>query len=236
MKKNLIISIQQPEFLPWIGFFNKVVNVDEVVILDNVQFKKRYFENRIKIRNYSSWQWITVPVKTKGKYLQKISEVEIDNTKNWQENCLRTIELNYKKAPYFSRYFPAIEKLFKKRKKGLSEFNIDAIKALCKLLGLEANFYLASNLKTKGSGSQLILDICKRMKTKGYLSGKFGRDYLAEKDFRNNSVEVFYQNFKHPEYIQFHGKFIEGLSVIDLLFNEGDKSLQIIKKGFTLKK
>lgn len=233
-KKSLTISIQQPEFLPWIGFFNKIANVDEVVLLDSVQFKKRYFENRVRIRNTKGWQWLRIPVKTKGKYLQRICDVEIDNSFDWRADGIRSIELNYKKAPYFGKYSGRILGLFEKDWKMLSNFNVYAIKTVAEILKINSKFQLASDLKVSGKSAGLILNICKSVKAKKYLSGQFGKEYLDEELFKKEKIDVIYQEFKHPAYKQFQPGFVPNMSIIDLLFNVGDASMEVIKSGFLL--
>lgn len=233
-KGDLIISIQQPEFLPWIGFFNKMSNVDKVVFLDNVQFKKRYFENRVRIRNTKGWQWLRIPVKTKGKYLQRICDVEIDNNVDWRGDCKQAIALNYKKAPYFSKYSEKILGLFEGDWKLLCDFNIHAIKTVAQIIKIDCKFQLASNLELDSKNAALILDICKTTKTKRYLSGQFGKDYLDESLFRKEGIDLIYQEFIHPQYRQFQGSYEPNMSIIDLLFNEGEGSRKIIKSCFSI--
>lgn len=236
MKKSLIISIQQPEYFPWLGFFNKVANVDLVVLLDSVQFKKRYFDNRVRIRNHDGWQWLRIPIKSKGRFGQKISEVEIDQSVNWKSENLKALERNYRASPNFKNYFGEIEKLYQTDFSNLSTFNVEAIQLTTGLLGLKKDFLVASGENFDGKGSDLILDICKRLNASIYLSGKFGVDYLKEADFESESIRIIYQNFQHPKYNQLHGDFLPNMSVLDLLFNEGEKSLDVIKNGFTLQK
>lgn len=232
----LTISIQQPEHFPWLGFFNKIVNVDKIVVLDNVQFKKRYFENRTRIRNKNGRQWLRIPVKTKGRYFQKIADVEIDNLLEWRKDALRALELNYKKSPYFREYFPKIKVLYEKEWSKLADFNITAIKTITGLLGVDKEFMVASDLKVSAKASLLIYNICKKIGANIYLSGKFGQDYLDEGLFRKGGIRIIYQDFHHPLYRQFHERFIKNMSTLDLLFNEGERSLDIIKNGFVLKR
>lgn len=237
MKKNgTAISIQQPEHLPWLSFFNKVANVDLVVLLDNVQFKKRYFENRTKIRNISGWQWLRTPVITKGKYHQKICDVEIDNSQDWRGECIKSVELNYRNSLYYEKYAPQLLELYKKEWRKLTDFNTHAIKLITNLLGLKKKFLISSKLCASGESTRLLVNICKKVGATTYLSGKFGEEYLDKDLFKKNGVELIFQDFIHPKYYQFHEGFTPNMSVIDLLFNEGEKSLEIIKQGFTLRK
>lgn len=227
------ISIQQPEYFPWIGYFDKILQVDKVVFLDNVQFKKRYFENRNKVRTYQGWTWINTPVKTKGRYTQKIMEVEIDNSRPWQKRIIFTITHHYKKSPYWKDFGEELCELISKPYELLVDFNLEISLFLMDKLGVKPEWCLASSLKTEHSGSDLILEICQKMNATDYLSGKDGKDYLKGEDFTINGIQIYYQDFVHPVYTQIHGDFKAGMSVIDLYFNHGPDSTNIIK-GITL--
>lgn len=219
------ISIQQPEFFPWLGYFDKLRQVDKVVFLDNVQFKKRYFENRNKVRTYQGWTWLNIPVKTKGRYTQRIMEVEIDNSQPWQKRIVSAIRCNYRKATYWEDYGESLCGLVSRPYVLLVDFNLSVILFLMEKLGVKREWYLSSALGTEHSGSDLILEICRKMHATDYLSGKDGGSYLKEEEFIKNGIKLHYQNFMHPVYKQFHGGFFEGMSVIDLLFNYGPDSI-----------
>jgi len=225
----MIISIQQPEFFPWLGYFDKILSVDKVIFLDNVQFKKRYFENRNKIRTFQGWTWILAPVITKGCFKQKIIDVKIDNFQPWQKKIVSTLTLNYKKTTFWKEAGEKLCELILKPYNQLSEFNLSVILFFMKILNIQKEYCLASSLNTETSGSQLILDICRKVNAKEYLSGKDGKNYLDEKSFQKYGINVKYQNFKHPEYSQFHKGFIPNMSVFDLYFNHGPESVDIIK-------
>jgi len=227
----MIISIQQPEYFPWLGYFDKLLSVDKVVFLDNVQFKKRYFENRNKIRTYQGWTWIVTPVLTKGRFKQKIMDVEIDNSQTWQKKIISTLTLNYKKSPYWKKSGEKLCELISKPYTRLVDLNLSIILFFMDKLNIQKDYCLASTLDTKDSSSQLIIEICQKMNAKIYFSGKDGKQYLDEKEFINNDIKIIYQNFKHPEYIQFHGNFIPNMSIVDLYFNHGIKGVDIIKEN-----
>ncbi|MFC1623828.1 WbqC family protein [Candidatus Omnitrophota bacterium] len=229
------ISIQQPEFFPWLGYFDKLYQVDKVVFLDNVQFKKRYFENRNKVRTRDGWMWLNTPVKTKGRYTQKIMDAEIDNSKPWQKRIVSAIRCNYRRAPYWEYYGESICGIVSRPYKFLVDFNLSVILFLMEKLGVKREWCLSSALSTEDLGSDLILEICRKMQATDYLSGKDGKSYLKEDGFVKNGIKLHYQNFIHPVYKQFHGGFFEGMSVIDLLFNHGSESTDIIK-GINLSK
>lgn len=146
----MIVTIHQPEHLPWLGFFDKVRQGDCFVMLDHVQFRRRYFQNRNRIRtpDKDGYQWITVPVQAKGKYDQPINEVLIDNGGNprWQEKCLRTIELFYRKAPFFGEHFSFFEILYRTKWERLVDLNTTIIHYLLLALGIHVQVLKSSEL------------------------------------------------------------------------------------------
>jgi hypothetical protein len=219
----MLISIQQPEFFPWLGFFNKISQVEKVVILDSVQFKKRYFENRNKIRTSQDWCWIRAPVKVKGRYTQLIQDVEIDDSQNWRHTMAESIRHGYANAPHWGEGGDELcDLIVANHSTHLAEFNLQVISFLMRRFRLERPMVMASSIGTNSSGSQLILDICKATGASAYLSGRDGRDYLEEQPFKTAGIALYYQEFIHPTYAQFHGQdFLPAMSAIDVLFNIG---------------
>ncbi len=228
--KNKIVCITQPEHLPWLGYLDKMYQSDYLVFLDNVQFKKRHFENRNKIRTNSGngFIWLSVPVLSKGKFEQKINEVEIDYNNNWTDKYLKSIEFNYKKSKYFNIYFDDLKKIIDKKHKYLVDLNIEIIGFMKDVFGLKVELLRASNISNDGKASNLILNILKNLDAKHYFSGEFGG--LDKKLLEQNDIKVTYQKFKHPEYEQLTGEYLIGMSFIDLLFNYGKDSLKLIYK------
>jgi WbqC-like protein family len=227
------ISIHQPEHLPWIGFFHKMFLVDVFVLLDVVQYRKQYFQNRNRIRTHNGFVWNTVPVLTKGKRDQLINEVKIDwRDREWPHRIWGAIEHNYSRAPFYLSYKEIIKEIYIDYQwENLVDLNITLIKHLKHLLGIKAKLLIASNLGVSGKSTNLIIDICKKIKADVYLSGRYGIDYLEEHKFMEENIELKYHKFEHPIYQQVYDGFIPEMSVIDLLFCHGEKSLQIIKKG-----
>ena len=217
----MLISIQQPEFMPWMGYFDKINNVDKVVFLDNVKFKKRYFENRNKMRNKDSWIWLNVPVISKGKFKQNINEVLIENANNWRDKITKTLKLNYSSTPYWNDVGPDFIDLIKSKWIKLIDLNIAIIQFFLNSFEINRPWVMASDLKTKNFGSDLILEICQKTNASHYLSGSFGKNYLNEEKFISNNVNLAYQDFKHPEYSQIHNGFIHSMSILDLYLNHG---------------
>lgn len=217
-----VVTIQQPEHLPWLGFFDKMRKCDLYIFLDNVQFKKRYFENRNKIRTNDGFHWLTVPVVTKGKYTQRINEVEIDNSQEWRKKYLGPIRHSYSKSPFFDTLFPELEELVNKDCSMLADLNLRLISLLRKVFEIETPTALASEIVNGPKGSDLILELCVRSGATEYISGPDGRNYLKLEEFERAGIKVSYHDYVHPEYPQMHqGGFISHMSAIDYIFNKG---------------
>lgn len=220
------VTIHQPEHLPWLGFFHKLNMADTYVILDNVQFRKNYFQNRNKIRTFDGCIWITVPV---SRLLDtRIMDVTIFRESRWKKKWLDSVSFSYKKAPYFGRYYKEIELAVNREFEKLAELNIALIRILCKFFGIKAQLLLASSISPEGTGSDLILDICRKVGAKQYISGVSGREYLTLDQFKQNGIDVIFQDFHHPIYKQVYEPFMPCMSAADLLFNHGEKSLDIL--------
>jgi len=204
-------------------------------IWDTVQFVSggRFgWINRNKIRTYDGLIWLTVPVLGKNKNKQSIMSTCIDNGLPWQRKHWRSIYINYNKAPYFDKYSGFFEEIYTKQKwEKLTDLNEAIINYLLKALGIKTEIIKCSNFMLNSHRTDLIIDVCKKIDAAVFLAGIHGRDYLDEQKFRQNDIKLVYQNFKHPHYRQFYKPFIENMSVIDLLFNEGENSINIIKAG-----
>ncbi len=231
----MIVSVHQPQYIPWLGYFDKIDKSDCFVFLDTVQYKKREFQNRNRICTAKNPIWLTVPVKTKGASHQKLSDVLIDNEIDWAHEHSRSLEVYYGSAPYFKNYYPFFKDVYNKKWDRLIDLNIQIINFVLEQLSIDTKIYLESELQTNKTSTQRIIEICQKLKADAYLSGTGGREYLVEDEFSNNDIKLQYQKFAHPQYSQ---QFIAGehlftgyMSVIDLLFNEGSNSMDIIRKG-----
>lgn len=226
----MIVSIHQPHYLPWLGYFDKIEQSDVFVFLDNVQFKKNEWQNRNKIKTSSGWQWLSVPVR--HSFTQKISEVEINNTVLWGRKHLNALITNYSKASFFEDYIGFFEQTYVREWTYLADINIHLIKYLADTLGLSGKkLVLASELESREGSTERLVDICKQLGGDTYLSGKDGAKYMDLEIFKEEGIQVIFQDYKHPKYSQLYGDFEPNLSVIDLLFNCGPDSLSILKKG-----
>ena len=197
------------------------------MFLDNVQYKKNEWQNRNKIKTPQGWQWITVPVKY--KFPQKISEVHIENTTQWKRKHLAAIKTNYSKAPYFDNYLSFFEKLFSMDWEVISSLNIYLIKEIMEFLKINTETYISSELeKFPDSPDERLISLCKYFGANKYLAGAGGKGYMDCNKFKESGIEVLFQEYNHPAYLQLYGFFEPNMSIIDLLFNCGKDSLKIL--------
>ena len=224
----MILTAHQPVYLPWLGLFHKIALAETFVYFDQVQYLPKDWMNRNKIRTKSGSIWLTVPVLRKGYRDLKTSEIEINNSIDWQKKHLRSISLNYKKSPYFENYIPFFEDVYSRKWKFLGELNEYMLKWFLDELGIKVNFLNANDFKFQGEKSSLILNMCKELNASTYIFGMLGKDYADVQEFEKNDIELIFQNYNHPKYSQLYREFISHMSIIDLLFNHGPKSLEII--------
>lgn len=229
----MIIAIHQPEFLCWPGFFDKIYRSDLFVILDTVQFRKNYYQNRNKIKTKTGWRWLTVPLK-KPVFGRKICDIEIAG-EQWKKDHLDVFYENYKSAPFYNTYIAGLKMIYEKHWQSLSPLNIEIIRLMLKYLGFQRRIILASELQSKEkNGTELLIDICKGLDADTYLSGEGGYNYLDLKRFEEERIKVIFRLYECPSYQQLfltETGFIPDLSTIDLLFNCGQDSLNILISG-----
>jgi hypothetical protein len=225
------VVILQPMYLPWLGYFEQIYRSDVFVFYDDVQYEKNSWQNRNKIKTPNGWQWLTVPVSRKNLFGKLIYEVEINNQIPWKRKHLKALQVNYSRSPYFNKYIKYFEKIYSKDWQYLADLNIKLIKTICQILGLKREFIRSRELNIKGEQSERLVKICQSFNADLYFSGQSAKNYLKEDLFFKAGIKVEYQNYKHPQYPQLFGEFIPYLSVIDLLFNCGPKSLKVITSG-----
>lgn len=229
----MILAGHQPEYLPYLGFFYKIAKANKFILVDHVQFIKKAFLNRNRIRTAhgsDGWTWLTVPVITHGRRYQRINEVEIDNSTTWGKKHWKTIYLNYKKTPFFDRYKEFFEKLYSKKWLKLADLNEIIIHYLMKELGIKTPVVKSSDYDFKGKKTDLLIEMCKRLNADTYFSGPGAKyyGYIEEEKFKKNGFNHIFSEFIHPVYPQLFKPFVSNMSVIDLLFNCGPESLNII--------
>ena len=179
------ISIHQPVYLPWLGFFEKVISSEKFVFLDDVQFEKNGFQNRNKIRTYDGEMWLTVPVKAKSQTLLK--DVKINYSTDWINKHKKSIILNYQKAKFFDKYWLELEKIYDEKYEYLLELNMEVIKFLFSKLKIKKEILVSSELHISAKGSDRILEICKILDVNRYISGITGKKYLLIDDFKHQT-------------------------------------------------
>tara|TARA_A100001388_G_C28774214_1_gene506067 strand:+ start:4521 stop:5210 length:690 start_codon:yes stop_codon:yes gene_type:complete len=226
------ISISQPAYIPWLGYLERINNSDLHVVLDHVPDGKKSMLNRNKIRTSSGWTWLTVPIISKNRYGSlKINELKIDNSFNWSLKHWKSIKGSYSNTQFFKHYQDFFEDIYSSNHENIAQLNQKITDYLLKNFKINTPIIHSSSLGLKSSKSELILDICKHTKASEYISGPFGRDYLNLESFKNASIRVEFHNFKHPHYSQNYDGFEKNLSAIDLLFNYGENSGDILKNN-----
>lgn len=222
------VAIMQPTYLPWVGYFALMKSVDIFIILDSVQFSKRSWQQRNQIKTESGPKWLTVPVISKGKMEQLITDVQIDHSNKFPENHINMIKQNYKKSKFFNNYSEDLFNILRKKHKNLSSLSIDLILLIRELLGIKTTIKYSSDFSTKGSKDELLAELCEHVGATEYISPPGSKVYLDKSvSFVRRNISVTYFDYKHIEYNQLHGGFAEYMSAIDLLFNYGPQSRNI---------
>jgi len=228
----MIVSINQPTYLPWLGYYDRIAASDLHIILDHVQFEKNSMTNRNKVRTSEGWTWLTVPVLSKGKFGDlEITKLGISENTKWQKKHWNTIKGSYSKAPFFKEHSGFFETVYGKEWHKLAPLMEEISRYLLDALSITTKMVRSSELASVKTKSDLILDLCIKVGATTYLSGFFGKDYLDIELFNAHGIHVQFQDYQHPSYQQIHGEFLSHMSVIDLLFNEGLKSHEILTGG-----
>ena len=220
MKKDssqMIITIHQPDFLPWLGFFDRWRKSNLYVVLDDAQFLRRGWHHRDRIKTALGIRWLTIPALKKGRYFQQIREVKIDNDKDWRSQHLGMISQAYNKAPNFNHVFEGIKKIYLHGHEFLMDLNMEFLQFAANMLGITTPIVYASTFNIKENGNQRLIELLKAVNGNTYLTGLGSKDYLDEKNFTREQIKVIWQKFNHPFYSQLYGDFIERLSVLDYL-------------------
>lgn len=254
----MILTAHQPVYIPWCGLISKTLQSHTFCLFDNVQYLPRDWNNRNRIKTPTGAQWLTVPVHTKGYRDKPIRLIEINNDASWRRKHWRAIETSYAKAPYFDVYAAWIRDVYEQDWEYLIDLNEYVLQGLLTILGIRIDplradvaqsverlhrkqnvagsspavssikYVRASDYNFRGQKSDLVLDMCKTLGASEYIFGSQGRNYADVDAFEAAGVRVRFQEYDHPVYAQMYGEFESHLSVIDLLMNAGDESLNII--------
>lgn len=228
----MIVAINQPAYLPWLGYFDRIDYVDKYIVLDHVQFEKNSFANRNKILSNNGSIWLTVPVQSKGRFGDlAINTILTDNKTKWAKKHLTSIQQNYSKSPFFEKYFRELEKIYTQNWHKLIDITETLNQFFLASLHIKTEILYSSSLQIQSTKSDLVLDLCEKVGATTYISGKLGRDYLEMDKFQAKNIKVLFQEYQHPKYPQRFEGFEPYMSILDLLFNCGDESIEIIRKG-----
>lgn len=229
-----IIVIHQPDFLPYLGFFDRLCKADIYVVFDNVQYVRssRGWTSRDKIKTKNGEKWITVSTQ-KAPRDTKINQILLSSDTQWREQNVNLINENYKDSHYFKEIMPYIIELYQYPCQKMVDFNLKSIKMLMELFDINVDMLLASSLEVSGKSNELIINILKELGCYKYLSGVGAKDYYKPELYEKAGIEVIWQEFKHPVYPQQFSGFIPNLSSIDLLFNCGIKQSRKILRGYS---
>lgn len=220
----MIVSIHQPQYLPWVPYFLKVLEGDIFIHLDSVDFQKNGMQNRNEIKTSQGAQWLTVPVLQ--KLGQKITEVQIDNTSQWRKKHWLAIVQYYGKARFFGKYAPELESTLNREWTSLCDLNLHLTQLFLKWMKIEKHILKSSEMKSHGKNSDLVLNLCLEVKAKTYISGDGGKNYLDEKSFEEAGIKIIYRSPELPlPYPQLYpaAGFINHLSALDLILNCGEE-------------
>jgi hypothetical protein len=226
----MILAVHQPQYLPWLGYFDKMLRADVFCYLDDVQYKKNEWQNRNRIKTADGWQWLTVPVTY--RFPQRIGAVGIDNTADWARRHLQALCTNYRRAPHFERTLPLFEEAWARRWEGIAELNLYLIERLREALGIAHKPAVrSSTLDCAQDPTGRLIDICRALGADTYLAGAGAAAYMDLGRFAQCGVRVVCQDFQHPVYPQLFSGFQSHLSVVDLVFNCGPESAGVIARA-----
>jgi hypothetical protein len=222
------LAAHQPQYLPWLGFFDKMDRADVFVLLDAVQYEKNEWQNRNRIRTAAGWQWLTVPVHV--RFPMTLREVAIDESGAWRRKHREALRIHYARASHRGAVLPALDAVLQEPCQGLADLNTRTVKALAEILEVRTRVLLASSLEGVPEGAdERLIALCRRLGCSTYLAGGGGRDYMDLEAFRRSGIQVEFQKFRHPVYPQAYPGFEPNLSAVDFLMNRGPGSIAQVR-------
>ncbi|MBE2983886.1 WbqC family protein [Campylobacter sp. RM9344] len=224
------IAILQSNYIPWKGYFDLINMVDEFIFYDDMQYTKRDWRNRNKIKTLNGLAWLSIPVEVKGKFFQKINETKISE-KDWAKKHWQSISHNYSKAKYFKDYKDIFEDLYLNcSEEYLSQINYKFITTINKILDIDTKLRWSSEFKLIDGQTEKLIGICKECDADIYLSGPAAKDYFDEGLAEKEGIKMEWMDYSgYKEYTQLHPPFEHGVSILDLLFNEGENAKKFMK-------
>ena len=224
------VAIVQSNYIPWKGYFDLINMVDEFVLYDDMQYTRRDWRNRNCIKTPNGLEWLTIPVDVKGKYFQKIRETRVSDP-DWAKSHWKTLAHNYAKAACFAEFRELFEELYLGcREELLSRINWRFIDAVCRILGIDTKLSWSMDYELVDGKTERLVGLCKSTRATHYVSGPSARDYMDERLFEQEGIAVSYIDYAgYPEYAQLHGAFEHGVTILDLIFNQGRNAPRFMK-------
>jgi hypothetical protein len=224
-------AILQSSYIPWKGFFDIINDVDEFVLFDDVQYTKRDWRNRNRIKTSQGVRWLSIPVNVKGNFFEKIKDMRVANHE-WARDHYLSIYHAYSKAPFFPVYKDRLHDLYNEAEKldSLSEINYLFLRSICQILSIETRLSWSSDYELEDGKSERLLSICRQVGADTYVSGPSARDYLQQPLFDAEGVRVTWFNYDgYPEYPQPYPPFDHHVSIIDLILQTGPDASKHMK-------
>lgn len=238
------IGALQTAYLPWLGFFDQIYQCDLFIVYDDLQYTRKDWRNRNRIKTSHGTMCLTVPVVAKSANRKRICDIEIAQDKRWARRHWQALKINYSRAPFFFQYGDFFQTLYQRHWKHLAPLNQEIIDYCLRLLKIRTAVLYSSKSRIeedylsrcggKTDPTERIIYLCKRFEAQRFLEGQAGKNYLKEDVLDNAGINVEYHRYPHPRYQQLFGRFIPYLSIVDLLFNHGDETLPILTNGAAL--
>lgn len=228
----ITVAAMQPTYLPWLGYFALIDLADVFVVLDDVQFERRSWQQRNRIKGPNGEIMLTVPVR-KAPRDALIRNIEINFEHEFPQNHIDNLRFNYARAPHFDDHAEPLLARLEDPQPALADLNLDLIRCIAEAVGIEACYVLSSGARAKGKRDAYLAALCEELDADRYLSPAGSRGYLeGSPAFRQRGIRVEYLSFSHPTYGQLHGRFISHLSAVDALFNVGPRTLDVLRSGY----
>ncbi len=226
MKK---VAILQSNYIPWKGYFDMIATVDEFIIYDDMQYTKRDWRNRNKIKTSQGIQWLTVPVRIKGKFEQSIRHTEIDGV-HWRNTHWKSLCANYAKSEFFREVSSLIEPIYREDFISITDLNLAFIQAICQFLGIKTKISFSWDYRLDDGKTERLVSLCRQAGATEYISGPAAKDYIVPGLFQEAGIVLSWFDYEnYPEYPQLWGEFVHGVSILDLLFNCGQDAKKYMR-------
>lgn len=224
------VAISQSNYIPWKGYFDNIALVDVFVIYDEMQYTKRDWRNRNKIKTQSGLKWLSIPVEVKGKFSQKINETLISDV-NWNKKHLDSLLQNYRKSKCFNEVKPFIQDLYSTcTGQTISEINTHFLNKICQFLDIETKIIHSKDFNLAEEKTERLVNICKELKAEEYYTGPAAKNYMDEEAFYKENIKIQYYDYSdYVTYDQLYGVFEHGVTILDLIFAEGKEAKSFLK-------